>query len=338
MKDAKQTRRRFLQYLTGLPAGLWALGKSGSAASAPQSPAAPSSSNARVVVATRASAAENAGKVNGTEVTKLLNDSIAAATGKADASSAWKSLFRPSDVVGIKVNCLAGHGLSSHPELVAAIVDSLSAAGLPRDKIIVWDRTEHDLESAGFSTAGLNGAKVLGTDSEGAGYETDIEFSGEVGSCFSRILSRMCTAIIDVPVLKDHDLAGVTLGMKNFYGAIHNPNKYHDNNCDPYVADLCAHPFIAKKLRLVVCDGLKAQYHGGPAPRAEYSWPAGCLIVGTDPVAVDRIGYEIIEQKRKEAGMQPLKKLGREPKYIETASKRGLGISDIKRITRVAIS
>lgn len=338
MKDSKQTRRRFLQYLTALPAGLWALGKSGSVASEPQSSAASSSSGARVIVATRASAAENAGKVNGGEVAKLLNDSMVAATGKADARSAWKSLFSPGDVVGIKVNCLAGRGLSSHPELAAAIVEGLSAAGLSKDKIIVWDRTEHDLESAAFSTNGLNGAKVLATNSQDVGYETSIEFSGEVGSCFSRILSRMCTAIINVPVLKDHDLAGVTLGMKNFYGAIHNPNKYHDNNCDPYVADLCAHPFIAKKLKLVVCDGLKAQYHGGPAPRAEYSWPAGCLIVGTDPVAVDRVGYEIIEQKRKEAGMQPLKEIGREPKYLRTAAKTGLGIFDIERITRVAIS
>ena len=41
-------------------------------------------------------------------------------------------------------------------------------------------------------------------------------------------------------VVKDHDLAGVSAGLKNWYGVIHNPNKYHDSCCDPYVADVVA--------------------------------------------------------------------------------------------------
>lgn len=276
--------------------------------------------------------------MNEAQIAGLLNDSIVAATGKADAPAAWRSLFGPRDIVGIKVNCLAGRGLSSHPELVRVIVDGLVSAGIPEDSIVIWDRTERELAAAGFDLAGINGAKVLATDSPGIGYERGIEFSGEIGSCFSKILSRMCTAIINVPVLKDHDLSGVSLGMKNFYGAIHNPNKYHDNNCNPYIADLCAHPLIAKKLRLVICDGLKGQYHGGPAPRPQWSWPAATLILGTDPVAVDRIGLETIERKRREVGMPPLKDVGREPGYIETASERGLGVSDLGKISRVAIS
>lgn len=297
-----------------------------------------SSSEAKVVVASRESAAEKDGTVNFSEVAPLLNESIVAVTGESDARSGWKSLFSPGDIAGIKVNCLAGTGLSSHPELVAAIVDGLAGAGLSRERIIIWDRTESDLLSAGFRMSGLHGAKVLATDSAGIGYETSIEFSGEVGSCFSRIISRICTAIINVPVLKDHDLAGVSLGMKNFYGAIHNPNKYHDNNCDPYVADLCAHPFVAKKLRLVICDGLKGQYHGGPALRPQWTWPAGTLLVGRDPVAVDRVGWDMIERKRKEAGMPSLKDVGREPKYIGTAERRGLGTGEIERISRVVIT
>jgi uncharacterized protein (DUF362 family) len=236
------------------------------------------------------------------------------------------------------VNCLAGYGLSSHPELVAAIVDGLVSAGISREKIIVWDRAERELAAAGFKSASVNGARVVATDSRGVGYERDIEFSGEIGSCFSRILSQMCTAIINVPVLKDHDLSGVSLGMKNFYGAIHNPNKYHDNNCNPYIADLCAHPLVAKKLRLTICDGLKGQYHGGPAFRPQWSWPAATLVVGTDPVAADRIGWDIIKQKRQEMGMSPLKEGGRAPDYIETASRRGLGVSQIEKISRINVS
>ena len=329
MKLFRQSRRRFLRNLTAVPVGV---------AVVPALIATQTSSRAKVVVAKRASAADEKGKLNEPEVTRMLDDAVVAAIGKSDARAAWRSVFGPQDVVGIKVNCLAGRGLSSHPELVRAIVRRLASAGVPAESIIVWDRTKRELAAAGFELTNMNGAKVLATDSRGVGYERSIEFSGEVGSCFSRILTRFCTTIINVPVMKDHDLSGVSLGMKNFYGAIHNPNKYHDNNCNPYIADLCAHPLITRKLRLVICDGLKGQYHGGPACREQWSWPAGTLLVGTDPVAVDRIGLEIIERKREEMDMGSLKDAGRSPGYIRAASRRGLGVGELSKISKVEIS
>ena len=344
MKVPRQSRRGFLRTLAAAPAGMLALLKSKGAAAEPAGKTprgevfASPPSQANVVVATRASAADSGARPNASEVARLLSDSVAAAGAKADARDTWRSLFDPSDIVGIKVNCLAGWGLSSHPELVTAIVEGLAGAGVPRKNIIVWDRAEHELAAAGFTPQSVNGARVLATDSRGVGYERDIEFSGEVGACFSRILSRMCTAVINVPVLKDHDLSGVSLGMKNFYGAIHNPNKYHDNNCDPYIADLNAHPFIAKKLRLVICDGLKGQYHSGPASRPQWSWPAATLVVGADAVAVDRIGLQLIERKRREAGMSSLKEAGREAVHIKTAAERGLGVGDLQEISVEIIS
>ena len=50
----------------------------------------------------------------------------------------------------------------------------------------------------------------------GGGYEPEPQFAGSVGTCFSKIVSHLCTAIINVPVLKDHDLAGISVAMKNF--------------------------------------------------------------------------------------------------------------------------
>jgi len=339
MKAPVQSRRRFLRALAAAPAALWATAKGRDARAAVADKYAravtKTASEARVAVA---AAPADAGPLKASEVARLLNDAVAEAGGKTDPRRVWAGLFGPGDVVGIKVNCLAGRGLSSHPKLVAAIVEALAGAGVVKKDIIVWDRAERELAAAGFTPSSVAGARVLATDSSGVGYEREIEFSGEVGSCFSRLLSRMCTAIINVPVMKDHDLSGVSLGMKNFYGAIHNPNKYHDNNCDPYIADLNAHPHIAGKLRLVVCDGLVGQYHGGPASRPQWAWPAATLVVGTDPVAVDRIGLDLIERKRKEMGMPSLKESGREAKHIKTASDRGLGVGDIAKITRVSVS
>ena len=53
-----------------------------------------------------------------------------------------------------------------------------------------------------------------------------------------------------MPLLKDHDGAGVSIALKNMYGVIHNPNKYHPNGCNPYVADVNMLPDIRTKMRL----------------------------------------------------------------------------------------
>jgi len=247
------------------------------------------------------------------------------------AAEAWSDLFSPNDVVGIKVNCLAGKGLSPHTELIDLIVDRLAAAGVSKRNIIVWDRTGRDLERAGFRiNRSGEGYRCYGTDND---YPTEeLEFAGSVGGIFSPIISKYTTAIINVPVMKDHDLAGVTLSMKNFYGAIHNPNKYHDNNCSPYVADLNTHRFIKDKLRLVITDALRAQYHGGPSFKPEHCWNYSGLIAARDQVAHDRIGWNIIEEKRKTAGKPSLADSKRKPSYIERAGELGLGESDPDRI------
>ena len=199
---------------------------------------------------------------------KLLDASLQKICNASDATEAWGSLFKPKDRVGIKVNTL---GLSTQPMVVEAIVQGLLQAGLKEQNIVVWDRFDVELDRAGFKlNRSRRGFQCRGTDAElvGKGYERQIEVSGQIGSCFSRIVADEVDALISVPVLKDHNLAGVSLGMKNFYGAIHNPNKYHDHNCDPYIADVVSHRFIAPKWRLTICDGTRAQYHNGPGAQS----------------------------------------------------------------------
>jgi hypothetical protein len=123
--------------------------------------------------------------------------------------------------------------------------------------------------------------------------------------------------------------------MKNFYGAIHNPNKFHGNRCDPFVADLCSHPLIRGKLRLTVCDASRIQIHNGPAFFPRHAREYGGVLVGFDPVALDRTGWRIIEDERRRAGMPSLRDEGREPTYISSAQRLGLGCADRERIELV---
>ncbi|MFB0519598.1 MAG: DUF362 domain-containing protein, partial [Acidobacteriota bacterium] len=227
----------------------------------------------RVVIVRNPQVIAEGGRIDNRLLREMVWEGVKVACEKPTPSEAWQSLFRPDDVVGIKVNCLAGSGLSSHRELADAIAEGLKSAGVKEEYIIIWDKTNRDLERAGFSiNTGKEGIKCVGTNALEGGYEPEPTILGVVGSCFSTILTKYTTAQVSVPVLKDHDLAGVSIALKNFYGAIHNPNKYHDNNCDPYIAEVNSHPDIKKKVRLVICDALVVQYHGGPSYKAKGAW------------------------------------------------------------------
>jgi len=291
-----------------------------------------------VAMAQRETVRDGHGRLVSTEVSRLLDTAIQSYFEVSDSNQAWQKLFTKKDIVGIKVNCLAGRGISSTPELVEAIIESLQRAGVPAGHIIVWDRSNRDLEKAGFVIQ-PESHRVRCFGSDLVGYSDEVFEFGEVGSCVSNIMLRYCTAIINVPVLKDHGIVGVTNALKNFFGAIHNPNKYHDNRGDPFIADVNMLPAIRSKTRLTITDALTAQYEGGPPFMPQWTWPFNGLLLGQDMVALDRVAWDIIEKKRQHKGLPSLKEAGREPTYIATAAdaRHRLGVNDLNAIRIVQV-
>jgi hypothetical protein len=88
---------------------------------------------------------------------------------------------------------------------------------------------------------------------------------------------------------------------------------------------------------LIVVDALKVQYHGGPAYHPGWAANYGGLLFGTDPVAVDTVGYKVIEDLRKSAGLESLKGTRREPIYIKRSAEYGLGTADLDKIDFVRL-
>lgn len=252
---------------------------------------------------------------------RMLSLAMTKFTGKADPRDTWARFFNPKSVVGAKLNCLAGKWLSTSLPLAYAVAQGLKSVGVKEGNIIFWERMNSELKEAGFP---LNyegpGLRCFGTDTNGVGYDSDLTVSGEVGSLVSRVLSSYVTHHINLPLVKDHTIPGLSAGMKNFFGAIHNPNKYHLNAGDPYVADVNMFPPIRQKVRLTICDAITAQYEGGPSYMPQWTWPYNGLIVARDPVALDYTGWQIIERQRAAKGMKSLKALAREPRYIATAA------------------
>jgi uncharacterized protein (DUF362 family) len=267
-------------------------------------------------------------------MTGMLDKGITKVTGAGNPAEAWQSLFTKNDIIGIKVNTLAGKMFSTRVELVKGVVNVLIKAGFDENKIIIFDRSTDELLSSGYKINNTkSGVRCFGSNPDGGGYSDNFIVFGEIGSRPSRILES-CTAIINVPLLKDHGIAGITCALKNYLGTIDNPQKYHLNCGDPFIADLCASDEIKKRNRLTICDGLTAQYHRGPAFEKDYSWNYNSILMCRDPVALDSYVLDLIEKKREEKNLPSLKEAGRFPKYISTASdsEHRVGISDLSKI------
>jgi uncharacterized protein (DUF362 family) len=327
------SRRDFLKNCITGAAVLRASGRMGLLAAAEQEA---TTAKSKVVIARDATLRGTGATVDARRMLSLLDRSMQALFDRDNPIETWKQLVRPGETVGLKVNALGGRGFSSNLSLVESICERLQEAGIKANAIVVWDRDSDELEHAGFHvSAGGNLVQCFGTDR--VDYEQELVTHGSVGSRLSKILTQRCNVLINVPVLKDHDGAGVTIALKNMYGVIHNPNKYHPNGCNPYIADLNMLPEIRTKMRLTICDATTASYEGGPGYKPEYSWKNNALIVSQDPVALDYTGWQLIERKRAEKGLQPLEGDGRAPRYIATAAdaQHRLGTNDPRRIAVV---
>jgi len=251
----------------------------------------------------------------------------------------WAKLAKNSGRIGIKPNCVAAPQMSSSVELVLALADLLRNAGKKAGDIVIWERQNAELKRAGFKPdVSGDGFRCYGTDTRGVGYGSKFHKLGKVGSLVTRIIENDCDHLINVPILRDHSLAGVSGAMKNYYGAVHNPNKYHDNNCDPYVAEVNALPVIKDKNILTVMDMTRMQYNGGPGYRSAYAVNLGSILISTDPVAIDAVGEKIINEQRSLHEMGSLADAGRHPKWLVTAQELGVGTADLSSIDLIEVN
>ncbi len=228
----------------------------------------------------------------------------------------------PRGTLSLKVNTLGGRKISTSPGLANALAQLAVEAGA--EEAIIWDRSEWELRRAGYRIKRRGRIKVLATDSPRVGFSEELYSYGEVGSLFSKI-QVFSRASISLAVLKDHDIAGVTLGMKNYYGAIHNPNKYHDDGCDPFIPQVFASEPVSSHHTLTVIDATRVQFHRGPSYHSRWFATPGLIIMGEDPVAVDHFGWSLVEKFRARAGLPSLKEEKRFPHWLITAEKMGLG-------------
>jgi len=273
-------------------------------------------------------------------IKQMMDSGITLLTGTDNPKDAWKSLFHEDERVGIKINGLGADILVGNYQICWAIVDALKSIGVKENNIIIWDQYQNFFLSSGFKiNRSFKGVRTYTTDGGGGKEALDSgsshrEYDSGYGAVrVSRILTEEVDSLINVGLLKDHGLAGVSIALKNIsHGVISHPDNFHDNSCDPFIAAINSIPVIKDKIKLHICNGIVGLYEGGPMPQKRHTWNNNRIILSRDPVALDTIGMYIIEGKRKEKNLRSLFNRPNLPVHIETAAKYGLGVSDLNLI------
>lgn len=146
------------------------------------------------------------------------------------------------------------------------------------------------------------------------------------------------TALVNVRPVRTHHWSGVGSCLKNYIMFVRQPSAYHDEGCSD-LGKIWTYPIVKGKTRLNILCALTPQFYGRGAHFFDrrYVWPYKGLIVGTDPVAVDAVGAELLRRKRI-AHFGDDRTLDVQPVHISVADKKfKLGVSELSRIEIVKV-
>ena len=294
----------------------------------------------------------------------MLQKSMLELTGQKNLENAWRMFVSPGEKIGLKVNPVAGKLLFTSHAVVKSVVKQLTESGIDKKDIIIWDRREMELKDTGFTRDNYPGITIRGTelqDEKGSFtdengklygernidkdwyYWADVEgeydaetmpymVNGGKFSYFTKIVTQEIDKIINIPILKNAG-GSITNAIKNLaFGSVSNTGRLHAKLWNDTCAEVCAFAPLRDKVVLNICDGLRGCFNGGPGANPQFICNYNSMLVSSDPVAMDRIGYNIIAEKRIAEGLQKAP-APESLTFLTMADALGLGVADKNKIS-----
>ena len=238
---------------------------------------------------------------------EMLDLGLQVLTGERTSSDAWHSVLGSARHTVLKFNQVGAEVLGTNDAVGTALGESLRDAGYEPGTLTLVE-------------APARLTRELGTRVAEPGWGTSIPIGGGTEELAAYLLAA--DAVVNVPLLKTHRLAGMSGALKNLsHAVIRHPARYHDHGCAPYVGQVVGNKEVSGRLRLTIVNALRLVVRNGPDARADDVVPFGGLLLGFDPVALDAVGLELLEEQgRKLAVETPL----RIP-YLEAAAEDAVG-------------
>jgi hypothetical protein len=288
-------------------------------------------------------------------VDRMVDRGVMDLTGSLTRADAWRALI-PAYIAGqkvaIKINlnnasCNDDHQIiDALPQPVNSVILGLKSIGIPENNIWVYDVTngwhsgQMPSRLVDKVTALYPGVQFHSNES---GCSSALGFSLTEHVHFNVPAEReisdrpICNALvqasylINMPIMKKHGMAGVTLGFKNHFGSIDGCDQVHwsvDLGDGGYLStynglvDIFNNKHFKDKTVLTIGDGLYAaridNWMEVPSP-----WPTfgnrspNSLFFSTDPVAIDCVMVDFLEA---EGGVP-----AGSDDYLKLANASGLG-------------
>jgi uncharacterized protein (DUF362 family) len=245
-------------------------------------------------------------------------DVTAAISGAIDALGGMRQFVKAGDIVLLKPNVgfdrPPSFGATTSPEAVGAVVKSCREAGAK--EIWVTDNPINNpvrcFKASGIGEAveAAGGRVILPSES----VMDRISLGGMVLTSWvglAGVLGRV-DRLIGIPTVKDHNLAGISVAMKNWYGFLgRGRNAFHQRLAE-VIADLAA----AFTPTLVIVDGSRSLVRNGPTGgRLSDLVDTHAVAVGQDQVALDSWAAELMGR------------VAETIPSIRNAEDRGIGVS-----------
>ena len=222
------------------------------------------------VIEARNSAMITKGVKNRSAIKQTLARGMKELTGAGDDVEAWRSMFEPGDVVGVKVVPNGFPLAHTSLELMLEVINGLKAAGVKTSDIFVYERYRSEFMDAGMHKAVPDGIEWGGLTPEDDGSQLLIDFPSfkndpvagydrdefvemnlvhhghdpkddrNFRSHLGLLITKRVNKLVLLPVLKDHGSAGVTGALKNMsHGSVNNVARSHStpdtNACNQFI-------------------------------------------------------------------------------------------------------
>jgi uncharacterized protein (DUF362 family) len=295
--------------------------------------------------------------VNQSTVNTMMTRAITALTGTATTNQAWLDIlpsYSSGDTIAIKVN-FNNEGdatdLNSLPQPVVALINQLKLFGFAESDITVYDtsrRISHPSTNSihyffrNLIESTFPGVTIVDKDTSNRlstnEFSTYSTIDGTVSTPYAQILDDV-DYLVNMPIMRAHGGAGVTLGFKNHYGSIERitfgggVEPLHDglrpqhpgySDTGVPMVELNSLPVIRNKTVLVVGDGIYSHSYSNTQPP---NLNPEVILMSKDPVAADSVMFDYLHTlNSRSAYMQ---------NYLHLAAQAGLGVHDHYPYTRI---
>jgi uncharacterized protein (DUF362 family) len=223
----------------------------------------------------------------------------------------------------------SGEGITTHPEVVAAAIDSFRQAGADvavGESPITGVKTFEAFDSTGIAAVAKKRDCPLIDMDQRPFVEMDIPD----GHVLHKL--KLCPevlefdVIVSIPVMKMHMHTDVTLSVKNMKGCLWRRSKVELHMLPPIegsdekplnvaIADMAS----VLRPHLAIIDGTVGME--GLGPSAGRPKPLDCIVVGEDAFAADAVACRLMGTRAEDVS------------HLRMGAERGFGVIDLDRIT-----